>query len=295
MNLIALALGLGMERLLTHLLHLRELRWLDPYFDMGLKSICRFGGLPAMLLTIIVIALPTAPVALAAYAIHDVVLGLPYVAFATFVLIFSLGPRDLAEEVDEYVVALNRGDLERAERVAKELLETDVPNQPGSHTRAVEAAIFVQANNRVFGVVLWFMLLGPAGAWLFRVSDMLRRRATYEAGRREWEGCSVRFLRAVCSVHGLLAWLPSRLVAVGYALAGSFETAIASWKAYYSDCAEYFFEVNDDVVASSGCGALAAGSRDAATVAQSALSLVTRTLWIWFTVIALMTLFGWAV
>ena len=33
MKLIALILGLGLEHLATHLLHLRELHWFDAYFD----------------------------------------------------------------------------------------------------------------------------------------------------------------------------------------------------------------------------------------------------------------------
>ena len=30
-------------------------------------------------------------------------------------------------------------------------------------TATIERAIYVQANNRIFGVVFWFLLLGPAG------------------------------------------------------------------------------------------------------------------------------------
>ena len=33
MNFLALLLGLALERVLTHLFHLREFRWLDPLFD----------------------------------------------------------------------------------------------------------------------------------------------------------------------------------------------------------------------------------------------------------------------
>ena len=39
MKLIALILGLIIERAATHLLHLRELRWFDAYFDYGDEQI----------------------------------------------------------------------------------------------------------------------------------------------------------------------------------------------------------------------------------------------------------------
>ena len=38
----------------------------------------------------------------------------------------------------------------------------------------MERAIYVQANNRIFGVVFWFLVLGPTGAWAFRVLDLLQ-------------------------------------------------------------------------------------------------------------------------
>ena len=45
-------------------------------------------------------------------------------AFAVVVLLFSFGPRDLKDEVDDYVGALERHDRDEAMRRAKELLES---------------------------------------------------------------------------------------------------------------------------------------------------------------------------
>ena len=47
MKLIALVLGLILERLATEVLHLRELRWFDRYFDF---AISRLLALPPWLL-----------------------------------------------------------------------------------------------------------------------------------------------------------------------------------------------------------------------------------------------------
>jgi len=289
-----------MERFFTHLFHLREARWLDGYFDRGLRALR--GGVFSQLGAILIVLVPVVPVAVFAIVFRDTLLGLPYLIFAVLMLMFSLGPRDLEDEVDEYVEALHGGDTDRADRIAKELLETEAPLDNRQRTLAIEEAIFVQSNNRLFGVVLWFMFLGPAGAWLFRVSDMCRRRAMYEAGRAESDGSEIpKYLRATQRVHGVISWLPARLVALAFALAGSFEDAISDWRGYYQDCADNFFQVNDDVVACAGLGALGKSQEqgsDPAGVeiraARNAMQLVSRSLWVWVTAIAVLTIFGFA-
>lgn len=298
MNLIALVLGLILERSLTRLLHLRELRWFDRYFDIGFGWLDRLGPLAAPPAAVLLALVPSLPVFLVAVYFSDRLFGIPYLAFAALVLLFSLGPRDLGREVEEYCAALEAGDVERSRRLAKELLEADAP--PGGPVRehALEEAVFVQANNRLFGVIFWFMILGPVGAWSFRVVDLMRRRARFAAGRNLEAGQPVgNYLQAARSVHWLVAWLPSRLLAIGYALAGSFEDAVADWRSYYQECSSHFFDVNEEVVACVGKGAMARASgaqgEQESQRMRAALRLVRRTFFIWLTAIAVMTLFGW--
>ncbi|MDH3588382.1 MAG: hypothetical protein OEQ74_03140, partial [Gammaproteobacteria bacterium] len=98
MNLLALGLGLFAERFLTHLFHLREPRWLDQYFDRGLRLLG--DGWLSKIGAILIVLVPVVPVAAFAIVFRDTLLGLPYLAFAVFMLLFSLGPRDLEDEVD---------------------------------------------------------------------------------------------------------------------------------------------------------------------------------------------------
>ena len=294
MNFIALLLGLFIERASTNLFKLGEIRWLDRYFDLGLALVRRVGGWPGTLVALFVVALPVLPVAWVAFTFHDVFWA-PYIAFAVVVLLFSLGPRDLSAEVEDFVAATSAGDEKRALHVARELLETDPPQDTCRRSLAIEEAVFVQSNNRSFGVILWFMLLGPAGAWMFRVTDLLRRRAFFEAERAAQRGEKEHTeVTAVQRLHGLFAWLPSRMVALTFALAGSFEPAVADWKNYYRDCSDHFFEVNDEIVACAGLGALGPGP-DAAMMgngAEAALSLVHRSQLIWLVAVAVLTVIG---
>src|SRR5210317_309406 len=182
MNIWALALGLVCERFLTRILHLRELRWFDRYFDWALGRISNFSGVPALLATAVLCAVLVVPVIAIVVIFGDHLHHVPYVLFAAFVLIFSLGPRDLGRELDEYLSAIEADDAEGISRRAKELMESDAGSGV-DHQSSVEEAIFVQANNRLFGVIFWFLVAGPAGAWFFRVIDLMRRRARFESER----------------------------------------------------------------------------------------------------------------
>ena len=298
MNFVALLLGLAVERLLTHLFHLREFRWLDPVFNavfLQLRNVKQVGALLALGATAVLLILP---VALVATVLEDGLFQVPYFLFAVFVLLFSLGPRDLKEEVDDYAAAVEDGNAERTRQVARELLEADPPDDIDEHVRQVERAIYVQANNRIFGVVFWFVVLGPTGAWLFRVLDLMRHHGAYRLEPDTHADHSTA--TAILSLHGVMAWLPARLLAVGYALAGSFEEAASDWRSYYENCAPRFFDVTNDVMSCVGCGATGQGRGSAAAAAagaeraRTAMDLVIRTLWlIWCPLIAILTLYNW--
>ena len=125
MNFVALLLGLGVERLLTHLFHLREFRWLDPVFDKVLDMLSKYSrgsrGCSASLIfcaadgragRIGVICAGRNPVPDARISY-----------WPSVVLLFSLGPRDLKEEVNDYCAAVDDGSADDIQRVARELIE----------------------------------------------------------------------------------------------------------------------------------------------------------------------------
>ena len=301
MKLIALLLGLLLERLLTHALHLREPRWFDSYLDWALARFRNLRGGRAVALTLVLVLLPVLPVALVAWVFQDLLLGIVYVAFAALVLVFSLGPRDLKDEVDDYIEALDRGDRGGAERVAREIMEHDAAQRTGTAPDTLEDAIFVQTNNRIFGVAFWFMLLGPAGAWLFRVSDLMRRRAVFEyRGRAHNSSMVPDFVDALQAVHGVLAWAPARLLALGYALAGSFEQALDEWRRSVQAAGARFFDTNDHLLAGVGRGALNVEIEPTEFIAlpgigrvEACMRLITRALLIWLVFVSTLVLIGW--
>ena len=297
MSVLALLIALALERGLTRLFRLREPRWLDAYFDRASRALGRGGGGLTLVGAALTVLLPVLPVAIVDRALGSHLLGVPHFAFAVVVLLLSLGPRDLRDEVDDYVAALERGDRDEAGRRANELLEGDAASRGAGRREAIEEAIFVQANNRIFGVIFWFVVLGPAGAWAFRISDLMRRRAAFESARR---GAATMppGQGAPALLHGLLAWIPARLAAGAYALAGSFEDALGSWRIAVDRAAEGLLDRTEDLLArvgkaslQPGLAGLDAASLDVAT-ASGAWRIVARAAWIWLVVVALLVLAG---
>ena len=105
MSLLALLFALVCERGLTHLLHLREWRWLDPYFDWADRALAGRTGVLVFVAAIALLAVPVLPVLAAAHWLGPQLLGLLQFAFSVLVLLFALGPRDLKDEVDDYAGA----------------------------------------------------------------------------------------------------------------------------------------------------------------------------------------------
>lgn len=292
MTLIALLLALVIEKLATRLMHLREVRWLEPYARRAFALAATRPRPLAILLCALATLLPAIPVIVIALLLQSGGPGPAWLAFASLVLVFSLGPRDLGEEVRDYMAREDAGDTDGAARAAAAIIEHDAAQRREMRAAAVEDAIFVQANNRVFGVLFWFVVLGPAGlgpaaAFLFRISDLMRREAIAQSGRDDASGgeCAER-------LHFVLAWLPARLLAVGYALAGSFEDARRGWRERYGTLPARLLERNDQLLVHVGRAAVGGFGPSPAGPAGVALRLVRHALLFWLAIIALLSL--WA-
>jgi len=301
MHLIALLIGLVVERLATQQFHLRRLRWVDGIIDAGFKQADRLANWPAPIPVVLIAVLLILPVFAVTLSLGDYLLGFPYLILGVVVLFFSLGPQDIGEEVDEYCRAIEEGDEDRIRETAKTITESEVPDDTLERIHKVEEAVCVQANNRLFAVIFWFVLLGPLGAWTYRVADLIRRRAVFATAREEETGGTTERMRdAAIMLHGWLAWVPARLTAIGYAAAGNFDSALGAWRAPTELQSDTPSEYNEHLLARVGVGALGLGSDSDEDLvergvrgATAANRLVFRLLLIWAVVIAAMTLYGW--
>ncbi|WP_083251131.1 regulatory signaling modulator protein AmpE [Acidihalobacter yilgarnensis] len=235
MTLITLLLALALERFLGYMSDFRDPRRLNAYAER-LSTLLDSIALKHPGLKLLLIVLP--PILLVGWLqswLSGVLLGLPGLIFGVAVLLYCLGPEDLEEEINNYVEAVAVGDEARQRRVAARLLGEVPPDEPVARARRVALAGFSESNDRLFTVIFWFVLLGPAAAVLYRLIHGLARLdplATEEtdAQASEEEGGSEpmreQLARVASGLAALMEWAPARLAALGYAVTGSFDHAL---------------------------------------------------------------------
>lgn len=282
MSLIAILLALAVERFLGELEEYRRFDWFERLLARVRSQFEGHAWADGPLGVVIAFAPVLAVVAMAWWVLGSLLWLLGFL-FTVVVLVYAFGPRDLEQEVSAWLVATERGDTAGAARHAAELVG-EMPTDAKAGARQVYEAVLVEANNRLLGVLFWFVVLGPIGVVLFRLACEARRWLSPEQGG---------FGKSVHDLYRILIWPSARVVALGYAVAGSFVGAVSRWGAWN----DYWRRDSEALLVASGSGALerigAAADDDAGQVVD-ALALIRRTLVIVVVLLALMTLAGWA-
>ena len=281
MSLIAVIIALILDRVLREHHDLRDLGWFEHY---SLKLGNSLPEIPAGLRLIVILLFPLGLAALIQYAFYDLLFNLPYFIFSVAVLLYCLGPNCLASDIEAYLEARSLGDDDEALHYAGVLTERAASSVPDQQTSDVTRAILYVANQRIFSVLVWFVLLGPIGAVGFRFITQLSRQADGNPAQ----------LALAKLIHAAMEWLPARMLALAYAMMGNFEAAV---HAFRSGAEEPDLALsNYDVLVSTGMGAIkdqSSDSSDEISSIHSARGLVMRSVLVWVTILALLTLGGW--
>lgn len=225
--------------------------------------------------------------------------------WSVFVLYALLGFGSLGSYVAELVSALRNQHPGQVRMLLEARMNGDASTLP--LTRLIQDGIediLSSFYKKLFGIIFWFALLGPAGALVYRFAQMLAQSwgdlNDHEFGR--FGAFSTR-------VMYWLDWVPTRLYAISFAIVGDFEEAVYSWRLYSRQWMDEWL----GIVLSSGLGAIGlkavnnadstdevGGLSDMDTgddadfdYLNSAVSLIWRTLTLWLMVLLLITLARW--
>ncbi len=249
------------------------------------------------------------PWVLVALVVHDGLRALnPLLgwAFAASVLYACINFKPTTQAYTAIADALRTGELDRArELLARWRGEAPAPWSEAEIARAAIETMLVRAHRDLLAVIAWFVVLpAPVGAVLYKLSALLADKW----GRHGDEELGA-FGHFASRAFWLLDWVPLRLTAIGFAVAGDLEDALQCWRTQ----ARSWLDPEAGVILASGAGALGArlggplaneggvsyrpelgtGDEPDANYMQSAVGLIWRTLVIWLIVLLLVTLARW--
>jgi len=210
----------------------------------------KFNGLQASHGTIawLVAVVPLALVTMAIYTMLREAHALLAIAWSVAVLYVAMGFRRFSHRYTEIAQALREQDIAAARDVLGRWrgVPADELNAADISRVAIELGL-LQAHRYVLGPIFWFVILGPVGPVIYRAADLLASRWSNQ-GEPEKRAFAQFAERAFFWID----WLPSRVTAASFAVAGNFEDAAYCWRTQ----AAGWGRGADGVVLASGAGAL---------------------------------------
>jgi len=187
------------------------------------------------------------------------------------ILFLCLGPKPLESSFKDYFAAMERNDQEAAflhiSKINGFERPDDIP-ETDELVRSATRAILVQSQKRYFGVLAWFIFLGPIGALFYRLAHLYRD----ECAQEEFD----EHLPLMDQLIHWVEWLPARLSSLLFLLTGDFVHGLYRIQDYLTDADAD----NDQLVSETGIAALGlemGQSTGNVEENQRALSMVRRT------------------
>ncbi len=196
-------------------------------------------------------------------------------ALAVSVLVLCLGPESPRKTLNDYYKARTEHDDAAAFESVRELIDVEELHSVEELDQQVAKLIFQKSQTRYFAVAIWFMILGPAGALLYRLTNWFVEDHTEEG--------------FVYKLNLVLEWIPARITSIAFLLAGDMGAGVKKIKSDFLD-----FDVDGvKFVEDSGFASLGFyESDDKRGPSRWALKLCERAGVIIFALVAVMSLLG---
>lgn len=296
-TLIIILLAILLDRLIPDRQGIKPFAW---YRDWAESIEERFNG-GKRTHGIGAVMLATLPIVAGVMLIHYILGELGWilrVAFDVVVLYLCLDVHRLGKTANAISNALESGELGEADDKLRDLIGKGVPERTDANiARAAVEGVLKQGNSLIVSPIFWFILLGPFGAVLQRLSCILDSLWGHRYERfAEFGWAAARF-------DDLMGWVPARITALSYALMGSFEDALHCWRRRVG----VWSDINSGPLLASGfgamhmqiCEAMEEGEYEERTSdltvipdaghVQRAVALVWRMLLLWLVIGILMT------
>jgi len=199
------------------------------------------AGQPALsvdstLLPVVTISGPVFAALIVYYGIADQWWGLPKLVLLVAILLYSLGRGDFRKSLEAYSQAWRAGDDKSAQQLFSEfdcalpIVEPD--SISGLHAEA-RMRVLYRGFERMFVVLFWFTLAGPALALAYRLAFLYRHRVLGVAvDEALHEASSEKNRLAIALADRVLVlceWLPARALGISFAVVANVRDGVRAW------------------------------------------------------------------
>jgi AmpE protein len=222
LTLIAVVLALVLGHVVPSVLAVRRYDWFIGWLRAFGRLLAGDSPIQSRIGLLLAAGLPCLAVAGLQYLLDGRAYGLPLLVFSLLVLLYTWGPRDLDLDVDAVVEARDG----EARRVAAATLFPE-GGDPVLEGPSLVEAVFRCALWRWFGVLFWFLLLGPAGALLYRLVALSSQGHSQTVLSPSLASAAKWWL-------AVLNWPVAHLMTFALALAANFDGVLAAWRDWHA-------------------------------------------------------------
>lgn len=280
MKLIIIIVALLIGRFFSDFISYRRFDWFIQHVRWMEKNLSEYGIWNSQSGVILVLFTPGLVLLFLMYCAEQLFFALPFL-LSILVLFLCLGHEKLTDNIEDYIDADEEGDDDKKQKIAG-LIDSRFSSSLPSIEQLL-GSIFNQSNRRIFAVLFWFVVLGPLGALLYRLTVELYR------DQKDIHG---RFSDSVSDLHQLLSWPAIRLTIISYALVGNLVHTFEAWR----NNEQGGLEANDKLLESTGLAAIQyseSNELEEGDWLDESHGLINRSLLLWLTVIAFGTISGW--
>ncbi len=221
------------------------------------------------------------------FMLQGLFINIPAFIFGAAVLIYCLGSRNFNQMIEPFIESWEQGDYDAAAYNALVFESPEAHDKTDTTTlpEKVVKTLIIGSNEKMFAILFWFMLLGPVGAFAYRCCLIMRDYNNHECATGDH--CNLLIDKLVFYID----WIPSRITAISFAIAGSFVESFEAWL----HIPHTSNNSNHNILLAAGLGSLKMDSsvdkeNYGAEEVRDARDLITRTTYVWLAVIAILTL-----
>jgi AmpE protein len=279
MKLIITLISLVLERYVDINKLLHRFNWWPCYLAVMHKFISPQQLWRGWLGVALVILPPVIAIIILTLLLHGLLHGVGELLLGVIVLVYCMGPGSILHQMKQWE---DTDDKEKRQALFVSMTGEPMGDNDAHADRVLAKSVFKRTYQGIFGVIFWFIVLGPLGAVLYRCVERL------SVVTADKQGDNHEMAEQSTTLLEILDWIPVRLTTLIFSLVGDFNASFSLWW----QKARTGLGTTDDVIYETSIAALSKPVKASADFQQSkaALNLVERGLIVGLVILTIFTL-----